>query len=44
VFVGEAGGDAAAGGAVEEADLDEERFVDFFEGVFFFGECGGERV
>jgi len=37
VFVGEAGGDAAAGGAVEEADLDEEGFVDFFEGVFFFG-------
>src|SRR6185437_16954409 len=34
----------AAGGAVEEADLDEEGFVDFFEGVFFFGECGGKRV
>ena len=33
VLVGEAGGDAAAGGAVEEADLDEEGFVDLFEGV-----------
>jgi hypothetical protein len=44
VFVGEAGGDAAAGGAVEEADLDEEGFVDLFEGVLLFGERGGQRV
>ena len=44
MFVGEAGGDAAAGGAVEEADLDEEGFVDLFEGVLLFGQCGGEGV
>ena len=44
VFVGEAGGDAAAGGAVEEADLDEEGFVDLFEGVLLFGQRGGEGV
>ena len=44
VFVGEAGGDAAAGGAVEEADLDEEGFVDLFEGVLLLGEGGGEGV
>jgi hypothetical protein len=30
VFVGQSCGDAAAGGAVEEANLDEEGFVDFF--------------
>jgi hypothetical protein len=44
VFVGEAGGYAAAGGAVEEADLDEEGFVDLFEGVLLFGQGGGEGV
>ena len=44
VLVGEAGGDAAAWGAVEEADLDEEGFVDLFEGVLLFGEGGGEGV
>ena len=44
VLVGEAGGYAASGGAVEEADLDEEGFVDFFEGVLLFGEGGGEGV
>ena len=44
VLVGEAGGDAAAGGAVEEADLDEEGFVDLFEGVLLLGEGGGEGV
>src|ERR1700690_3590897 len=37
MFVGETGGDAAAGGAVEEADLDKEGFVDLFGG-------GGEGV
>jgi hypothetical protein len=37
VFVGEAGGYAASRGAIEEAALDEEGFVDFFERVFFFG-------
>jgi len=44
VLVGEAGGYAAAGGAVEEANLDEKWFVDFFEGVLLFGECGCEGV
>ncbi len=44
MLVGEAGGDAAAWGAVEEADLDEEGFVDLFEGVLLFGEGGGEGV
>jgi hypothetical protein len=44
VFVGQASGDAAARGAVEEADLDQEGFVDLFEGVLFFGQRGGQRV
>ena len=44
MLIGEAGGDAAAGGAVEEADLDEEGLVDLFEGVLLFGERGGEGV
>jgi hypothetical protein len=38
VLVGQARGHAAARGAVEKADLDEERLVDFFERVFFFGQ------
>ena len=42
--VGEAGGNAAAGGSVEEADLDEEGLVDLFEGVLLLGEGGGEGV
>ena len=33
VLVGEAGGDATARGAVEEANLDEEGLVDFFDSV-----------
>ena len=44
MFVREAGGDAAARGAVEEADLDEEGLVDLFEGILLFGEGGGEGV
>jgi len=40
VFIGEARRDAAAGSAVEEADLDEEGFVNLFERVLFFGERG----
>src|SRR5229473_3557624 len=42
VFVGAGSGDAAAGGAVDETDLHEVRLVDFFDGVFFFAEGGGE--
>src|ERR1700722_8851886 len=44
MFVGEGGGDAAAGGAVEEAELHEVRFVDFLDGVFFLAERSGEGV
>ena len=44
MLVGEAGGDAASRGAVEEADLDEEGFVDLFEGVLFFGQRGRQGV
>ncbi len=42
VFVGAGGGHAAAGGAVDEADLHEVGLVHFFDGVFFFAEGGGE--
>src|SRR5690348_4381074 len=44
VLVGEAGSDAASRGAVEESALNEEGFVDLFEGVLFFGKGGGEGV
>src|ERR1700729_2996364 len=44
MFVGERGGDAAAGRAIEKAELHEVGLVDFFDGVFFFAERGGERV
>lgn len=44
MLVGEAGCDAAARRAIEEAVLDEEWLVDFLEGVLFFGEGGGEGV
>jgi len=44
VLVGEAGGDAAAWGAVEETDLDEEGFVDLLQRVLLFGQRGGECV
>ena len=38
VFVGEGSGDAAALGAVEQAELHQVRLVDFLDGVFFFAE------
>src|ERR1035437_4901552 len=41
---GEWGGYASAGGAVEEADLDEEGFVDLLQRVLLFGQGGGECV
>jgi len=44
MLVGEAGGDPATGRAVEEADLDEEGFVDLFEGILLFGEGGGKGI
>lgn len=37
VLAGAVGGDAAAGGALDETFLDQERFEDFFDGVAFFG-------
>lgn len=43
VFVGIWGGDAALGGAFDEAELNEEGLVDFFEGLFFFSDGYGER-
>ena len=42
IFVGAGGGYAAAGGAVDHADLHQVRLVHFFDGVFFFAEGGGE--
>jgi hypothetical protein len=44
VIVSELSGDASAGSAVQESDLDEERLVDFFDGVRFFSKNGAERV
>src|ERR1700678_4533040 len=44
MFVGQGGGDAAAGGAVEQAELHEVGLVDFLDGVFFLAEGGGEGV
>src|SRR5260221_849839 len=44
VFVGVGGGYAAAGGAVDHADLHEVGFVHFLDGVFFFAEGGGESA
>ena len=44
VLVGELGRDSPPRSAVEESDLHEKRFVDFLDGVGFFGECGGQGV
>src|SRR5216684_584513 len=44
IFVSARSSDAAAGGAVDHADLHEVRLVDFFDGVFFFAEGGGKRA
>ena len=44
VLVREPCGDAAARGAVEEADLNQEGLIDLFESILLFGECGSERV
>src|SRR5256885_14324785 len=42
--IGQAGGDASSGSAVEKANLDEERLVDFFQRVRFFRQSGSQRV
>ena len=42
VFVGAVGGYAAAGRAIEHADLHEIRLVNFLDGVFFLAEGGGQ--
>ena len=44
VGIGFGGGDAAAGGAGEEAELDEEGFVDVFDGFALFACCGGDGL
>src|ERR1039458_5547541 len=44
VLIGQARGYAAAGRSVEESDLDEERLVDFFEGVLLLGQGSGQRA
>jgi hypothetical protein len=44
MLIGEPCGDPAAGGTVEEADLDEEGLVDLFEGILLFRKCCGESV
>ena len=44
MLIGEAGGDAAAGGSVEEANLNEEGFVDLLQRVLLLGQGGGECV
>src|SRR6202521_258393 len=43
IFVRAMRGDAAARGAVDHADLHEVGLVHLFDGVFFFGEHGGQR-
>ena len=44
MFVGELRGDAPAGRAVQKPNLDEERLVDFFNRVRFFGERCRQRA
>src|SRR4029077_4735103 len=44
MFVGQRGGDAAALGAVEQAELHQVGLVDFFDGVFFFAERRGDGI
>src|ERR1017187_1209648 len=44
VFISKARSHAASRGAVEEADLDEERLVNLFERVFLFGKRCGQRA
>src|SRR5262245_41897013 len=36
--------DATAGRAIQEANLDQKRLVNVFDGVFFFADGGGDRV
>src|SRR6266850_673377 len=42
VFVGAGGGDAAAGGAVDQPELHQIRLVHLFDGVFFLAERRGQ--
>jgi hypothetical protein len=44
MFVRQLGCDASAGGAIQEPDLDQERFVDFFNRVLLLGQGRGQRV
>ena len=44
VLISKARGHASARRAVEESDLDEEWFVDFFQGVLLLGQGCGQRA
>ena len=44
ILVSAGSGDAAAGRAIEHADLHQVRLVHFLDGVFFFAEHGGESA
>jgi hypothetical protein len=37
MLIGQPGRDAPSRRSVEKADLDEKRFINFLEGVLFFG-------
>src|SRR5882762_7329336 len=44
VLIGEHGSHAPSGSAVQEADLDQKRFIDFLDSIGLFRERGGQRV
>src|SRR5688500_4443783 len=44
VLVGGFGGDAAAGRALHESDLDQVRLIQILDGAAIFGNRGGERI
>src|SRR5208282_805899 len=43
-LIRELGRDPSAGRAVQKADLDQKRLVDFFDGVGFFGQRRAQRI
>src|SRR6202034_4468982 len=44
MLIGQGGGNAAARGAVDEAELHEVRLVDGFDSILFLAEGGGEGI
>jgi len=44
MFIGQAGSDATAWGARDEAQLQQIGFVDIFDGFGVFAGAGGQRV